>query len=720
MSESLFSPSWYRVADVRPRLRSHAVIHRHLYRGQVWYVLQDQSSGRFHRFSPHANLVIGLMDGKRTLREIWESACSRLGDDAPTQDDVIGILSSLHRADVLQTDKRPDMQELHERHVKNRRMKLKQYIQNPLSLRFPLFDPTRVLDVLDPLSRWLFGRAGAVLWLCCALLAGVLAGAHWGELTNNFSEQLLAVENLFLIALVFPVAKLVHEFGHAMAIRAKGGEVHEMGVMLLVLMPIPYLDASASMAFREKRDRILVGAAGMASELLLAMLALLVWVSVEPGTVRVLAYNVMLIAGVSTLVFNINPLLRFDGYYMLADLLEIPNLGQRANAHMAYLAKRHLLGVDSATPGQDAPGERAWFVFYAVASFVYRMFIMFTIALLIAQQYFVLGILLAIWSVYSGLARPIARQLGYLVSSSELRSSRPRALAVVAALVALAVVLLFRVPAPSWTRTEGVTVAPSEVAIRAATDGFVVAVHGRPNHPVRRGEPVLTVEDPELDARVRILQAQLQEQRARYEAATRDPVQLSILREEIVHLQARLAEARRRVADLVIRSPGDGVLLLSDPDDLPGRFVRRGELLGYAMDRSRIAVQVVVPQGDVDLVRAGTRGIEVRLVEHLRAVWQARVKLVVPAATHQLPGLALGAQGGGELALAPDGGSASHTPPRAVNSLFVMELELEPGGAAALRHIGSRVLVRFDREPEPLGEQVFRAARRMLLSMFNV
>ena len=101
MSESLFSSSWYRVAEVRPRLRSHAVIHRHLYRGQIWYVLQDRSSGRFHRFSPVANLVIGLMDGRRTLREIWETACVQLGDDAPTQDEVIGMLASLHRADVL-------------------------------------------------------------------------------------------------------------------------------------------------------------------------------------------------------------------------------------------------------------------------------------------------------------------------------------------------------------------------------------------------------------------------------------------------------------------------------------------------------------------------------------------------------------------------------------------------------------------------------------------
>jgi len=179
MSDTLFSSSWYRVAEVRPRLRSHAVIHRHLYRGRVWYVLQDRSSGRFHRFSPVANLVIGLMDGRRTLREIWDVACTRLGDDAPTQDDVINILASLHRADVLQSDAPPDIEEIHERNIKHERMKLKQYIQNPLSLRFPLFDPEKLLNWINPVTRRLFGPAGAVLWLVVVGWALILAGAHW-------------------------------------------------------------------------------------------------------------------------------------------------------------------------------------------------------------------------------------------------------------------------------------------------------------------------------------------------------------------------------------------------------------------------------------------------------------------------------------------------------------------------------------------------------------
>ena len=716
MSESLFSASWYRVAGVRPRLRSHAVIHRHLYRGQVWYVLQDRSSGRFHRFSPVANLVIGLMDGKRTLREIWNIACTRLGDDAPTQDEVIHMLAALHRADVLQSDAHPDIRELHERNVRQEKMKLKQYISNPLALRFPLFDPDRLLEWLNPLSRRLFGAGGAVVWLAIVGWALVLAASHWGELSKDLSGQLLAAENLLIMALVFPVAKLIHEFGHGMAVKARGGEVHEMGVMLLVLMPVPYVDASASLAFREKRDRMLVGAAGMLSELLFAALAMFVWVNVEPGLVRAIAYNVMVVAGVTTLVFNINPLLRFDGYYIFSDWLEIPNLGQRANTHLGYLVRRYLLGVKSATPANDAPGERAWFVSYAITSFFYRIFVTVSIALLVAEQYFVVGVLLAIWALYNALVMPLGKRIGYLFSSSELRGKRARAFATAGLLTALVVAIVLWVPAPSWTRTEGVAVAPEDARVRAAADGFVKAVVAQPNQPVRRGDALVQTEDPEMVARVRLLEAQLKEQLARYTAAHDERVQMNMIREEIAHIEARLAEARERARDLMIRSPGDGVFVIAEAGDVPGRFVRRGDLLGYVMDHSRLAVQVVVPQGDVDLVRKMTRRVELRLVERVPEVLPAVVKRVVPAATNQLPNLALSSQGGGEIVLDP--GSTGGSEIKSAASLFIFELELE--GAARLRSVGSRIYVRFEREPEPLGTQWYRAVRQVLLNKFNV
>ena len=218
MSESLFSDSWYRVSGIRPRIRRHAQIHRHLYRGELWYVLQDHASGRFHRFAPVANLVIGLMNGRRTLQEIWQIACDRLGDEAPTQDEVIQLISSLHSADVLQTDAPPDIAELHERKEKHDKQLLKQYFKNPLSLRFPLLDPEPFLRLAAPVARAMFSPLGLLAWLLLVGWALVLAGTHWKPLTQGVMDRVFSGENLLLMAMVFPVAKLLHELGHALAI----------------------------------------------------------------------------------------------------------------------------------------------------------------------------------------------------------------------------------------------------------------------------------------------------------------------------------------------------------------------------------------------------------------------------------------------------------------------------------------------------------------------
>jgi putative peptide zinc metalloprotease protein len=165
VSETLHSPSWYRVAGLKPRIRVHAQIHRHAYRGEVWFVMQDHASGRSHRFSPAAHQFIGLMDGERTVQELWDAACLQLGDDAPTQEDVIRMLGQLHAADALLCDVPPDSREVFQRFQKQERMEWKRRFWTPLALRFPLLDPDRFLERTMRYVEPLFGWLGIVLWL---------------------------------------------------------------------------------------------------------------------------------------------------------------------------------------------------------------------------------------------------------------------------------------------------------------------------------------------------------------------------------------------------------------------------------------------------------------------------------------------------------------------------------------------------------------------------
>jgi putative peptide zinc metalloprotease protein len=236
-------------------------------------VIQDHVSGRYHRFTPSAHYYISMMDGNQTIQQLWEQCIEHLGDDAPSQDEIIQMLGQLHAADVLLTDATLDAGDLMRRNVLHRRMSLKQRFMNPMALRFPLFDPEKFLNrtirYLGPLMGW----SGLLLWILVVVSAIVLIGQHWSELTENIVDRILAPQNLLVLWLVYPVVKAFHELGHAYAVKKWGGEVHEIGIMLLVFMPIPYVDASAASAFRDKRKRMLVGAAGILVELFLAAIA---------------------------------------------------------------------------------------------------------------------------------------------------------------------------------------------------------------------------------------------------------------------------------------------------------------------------------------------------------------------------------------------------------------------------------------------------------------
>jgi len=711
--QQILSPVWYRVAAVRPRLRLHVRVRRHEYRGERWYVLEDRISRRSHRFDSVAYFVVGLMNGERTLQQIWDAAVARFGDAAPTQDEVVRLLGQLHVADVLQSEVTPDIDEMLRRSQRGTSRARLIRMLSPLSIRLPLLDPDRLLERWYPLFRPLFGPFGAILWLCAVGWGAIMAFQHWNELTRDITDRVLAPENLLPAALVFALLKALHEFGHACAVKARGGEVHEMGIMLLVLFPIPYVDASAANAFPERRHRIIVGAAGMLVETFLASVALLVWLNAEQGLVRALAFNAIWISGISTLLFNANPLLRFDGYYILADWLGIPNLAQRSAHFMGALAERRLFRIDTPLP-EATPRERAWLVFFFFGSYCYRLFISLTIALFIGAQYFVVGVVLAIWAVVAAVVLPVARLVAYLAWHPRLRRYRMRAVLTTAALVAVLVCAIGLVPIPAWTNAQGVTWVPEQSAVRAGADGHVVRVLASPGATVRRGEPLLEIEDPAIPAQVRVLEARKAELDARYQAERiENQARAQQTLDEIASVTASLQRMRERAAEFLVLSPDDGAFVVPSPQDLPQRYVRHGEQIGYVIADARPTVRVLVPQGSIDLVRSRTEEVRAKLAENLAEAVPARVLREVPAASDQVPSAALSEAGGGEVALNPQ-------PSRDLKALqthFELELELSttrPAGS------GGRVYVRFEHDAEPAAQQVYRSLRQLFLRRFTV
>jgi putative peptide zinc metalloprotease protein len=712
---SPFSHYWYRLASLRPRLRSHVQIHRHHYRGKLWYVLQDHSGSGQHRLSPAAYALVAMMDGARTVQEIYELAETKFGDEAPSKNDLAQLLAKLHTADLMQVDVSPDLSQLFRRQERHSSQDRQSSWLNPLSMRFALFDPERILALLVPLVRPFQNRLGMLLWLAVVGTAAAQAAIHWAELTHNVTDRILTPQNMVVLWLLFPLLKIAHELGHGLATKLYGGEVHEMGILLVTLQPIPYVDVSEAASIPSKNQRVLVGAAGMMVELFVAALALFLWLNVEAGAVRTLAYNVVFIAGISTVLFNANPLLRYDGYYMLADYLEIPNLRTRSQTYLLYLCERYIFSCQDASPEPARRMERIWLTIYPIAAFLYRVFVLAAVALFLASKFFFIGVLLAAAGVVAWVFVPWIRGFIYLCSSPRIHTVRRRALsATVLVTAALAGAILW-LPLPLRTRAEGVIWLPEHAQLRAATDGFVERIVARPGSRVSPGDILIVCHDPQLTTRVKVLEARLDELETRYTAQLLvDVRQAQIVKDQITHAEQQLAHARERVANLTIRSRSEGVFEIPDGASLQGRFVRQGAGLGYVLNISALTARVVVPEADAELVRHQTKTIELRLIDRPDQIYSTLIQREVPAANETLPTSALGTQGGGKLAVDP----LDKNGVKSLEKIFQFDVALPQN--AGIRAFGGRVLVRFDHGWEPIASRWHRQLRQLFLSRFHV
>lgn len=713
---SLFSSHWYRVGPLRPRLRAAASVSRQVFRGEVWYVVVDHLSGRTFRLTPAAHRIVGLMDGKRTLEDIWLLSADSLGDELPGQDEIIALLARLHQSDLLVTDTVPDLAEFGQRRDTYSRRQLLQKLKSPLAVRIPLFDPDRFLTRTEPYVRPLLSVGGLVAALALMLLALATAAVHWGELSSNLYDRVITAQNLVLMVLVYPVAKALHELGHAYAVKRFGGEVHEIGVMLLLFFPVPYVDASASSAWPSKWQRITVSAMGILVELVLASAALLVWVNVEQGLVSALAFATMITAGVSTLVFNGNPLLRFDGYYVLADLIEVPNLGQRSNTYLAYLVKRYAFGLKGVRSPAGAPGERAWMVNYALAAYAYRLAISFSIIFYVADHFFILGTVLAAIAFAQMVVWPALKGVLYAMFNGEVRSRRRRAVAVTGAAIAAVVAALALVPLPYGGVVQGVVWVPEGARVVAESPGIIEQMLVAPGQKIGPGTEIARLSNDELSARVDMLEARVRVLEARVAAEVRNgPAAVAQAREQLAHAVSGLEEAKSRAQRLVVRSSVGGTFIPAFEGEVRGRYVPKGERLGFVLDpASPPMVHLAVPDFEADLIRARIRHVSFRFAERFGALVPARIVREMPAARDTLPSKALSTEGAGPFYLDPQGAQRLKT----LQQIFVFECEVtEP---LPLERVGGRVFARLDYGWAPLLLQLYRPLRQLVLKQLKI
>jgi putative peptide zinc metalloprotease protein len=618
-----FSESWYRVKELRVRLRASAQITRQFYRGERWYVVRDPAGNQYHRLSDAAYRFVALLDGSRSVNEAWDLCGGQLADDAPTQPEVIQILSQLFAANLIEADVTPDADVLLRRHKTQMKRQWQQRMMNVLFPRIPLWDPDRFLKRWMPVAEQILSKAGAVAWFAVVMTAAAMVLPRMPEL-KQAAQASVDPGNWFYLWIMFVVIKFIHELGHAYACRRFGGECHEMGVMFLVFIPTPYVDASSAWAFPSRWARMFVGAAGMIFELFFAALLAFIWLNTNPHStlmgvpINQLAFNGMLVASVTTVIFNANPLLRYDGYYMLSDFLEIPNLQYRSTEYVLGLIKRHVFRIKARQPLPPI-GQRLWLFFYGIASSIYRVFVGIMIILVVTWQVPVLGVLMALAGLVTWLVMPVVKVVRFLALDPELHRKRTRATAFTLATAAAAIVLIGFIPFWVHYEGEGVTEALQRDVLHAEVPGFVQKVNFRDGAQVKKGEVILVCADRDLDAEIEQLQADVRYWTLKTSAARAlEPASEDAAAEATAAFQEKLDDARRRKDQLTVRAPFDGTIVSPHLHELQGKYLQRGEELAMVVQTDQLLVKLVLEQSDAALrTMKNFPDAEIRLAGHV-------------------------------------------------------------------------------------------------------
>ncbi len=516
-----------------------------------------------------------------------------------SEEEAMAILQWLGSKQLLHNQTEELMQGLETAEEHGRKKSLLARL-NLISFRIPLFNPDPFLDICNRYLGWLTGPVFFGVWLLTALLAiGLLltnGDRFFLESTGFFSPV-----NILIITLIWIVLKFLHELSHALACKRYGGGVYEFGVLFILFIPLTYVNASSSWSFSSRWQRIHVAVAGMYMELFVAWLAIIYWAS-HIGTVGgVLAHNTALIAGVSSLLFNANPLMRFDGYYILSDLTAIPNLYFRGLAAVRTAAMRFWLGIKGDTGAEHAS---LFIKVYGIGVYCWRIMILFSLGYVASKLFSGWGLLLTIVAVIGWLYNPVA---GFIAKIPQYRMGNPSFashLAIRLLLVgSLASLLLFGV---SWKKNisiPAVILFEEQYSIRAETSGFVRDVLVNTGDLVQKGQVLILLENDALQSKAKGMEFEKQiiEIEERQAHVKRQYADLQILNERQKLVAAQYANIEKDRKALVLYAPGSGVVVGKELKSRVGTFVSKGQELFLIVKAVNKQLVASVSQDDVEV-----------------------------------------------------------------------------------------------------------------------
>jgi len=645
-----FSESWHRVAKLKISLLPTVAVRKQFFRGEDWYIINNPFNNQFFRLRPEAYTFIARLSASRSVEEVWYECLERYPDAAPGQEDVVQLLTQLYNANLLYFHSRPDTSQIFERYKQRKQREMQSKLLSILFMRLPLFDPDNVLKRLYPIWRLIVSPIGAIIWF---LVVGGAIKVFIDKSPEAFNQMqgILAPGNLVYLYIALVIIKSLHEIFHAVVCRRFGGEVHVLGIMLLVFTPLPYMDATSSWTFRNRWHRVLVSAAGILMEIFIAALAVFAWANTGQGVLHALLYNIMFIASVSTLLFNANPLLRFDGYYILSDLLDIPNLHTRAKEYITYLIERYVFGCKDIHCPVQTMSEAFSLSVFGLLSQLYRILIFAGILLFVADKFLILGMIMALIGIVSWGLVPFFKFISYLISSPKLQKNRVRVFAVTILTCFVILCLMVFIPFTDNLQAPGIIEAKNFQKIYSDHPGYVAQLFKPPGSPVKSGDLLIQLHNKELEFDLANAKIQRQETQIMIKQARNvKVVELKPLLKRLEKVTAHIADLQGRIHSMKIRSTQNGVWQPSDDVRYIGRWVPRGGYLGEVIDSSSHVFSAAVPQHEAArLFQDKLQEMSVRVKGIARHEISVKAYQVIPFEQSKLPSMAIGWSGGGQI-----------------------------------------------------------------------
>lgn len=636
LAESLVSSS---SRPLTVRKRPDLSSNRQRYQGQGYWVVKEPVGLQYFRFHSEEFYILNMLDGHVSLQQIKDGFEQRFAPQKITFGDLQQFIGMLHRSGLVISNSPGQGKALRERGRKKKNKETMGKFANVFALRYRGFDPEKILNGILPWLGWLFtipALIGAVaLFLCASLL---LASQYETVYTRLPSfQQFFAADRWFILAITMALVKVVHEFGHGLSCKKFGGECHEIGFMLLVFTPCLYCNVSDSWMLPNKWKRVWIGAAGIYVEMILASIAAFVWWFTEQGTtINDLCLNMMFLNAVSTVLVNGNPLLRFDGYYILMDLLEIPNLRQKSTQVLTRWFQGTCLGLEL----QDDPflPTRGKFLFgmFTVASVIYRWVVVFSICwfvIKVLEPYGLqaIGRMVAVVGFAGLVAQPFIKTWKFCRTPGRLSKVKRTPLLITVTIFASLVAGVCYIPLPHHIDC-AFEIRPNQAgAVYAGTSGRIVRTMS-PGKEVQEGDTIALLDNPDLRLRLAELKGEEEVARAQFKNMSfrsRDDIgvkaQIETQSEMIESIEELRQKTESEIDRLTVRATRDGVII--PPPYRPSQDKGDGRLPGWTgtpLEKRNVGALLtpddviceigtpsdyeavlIIGQGDVQLVREG-------------------------------------------------------------------------------------------------------------------